>query len=327
MYIAVDENNVRIDIAAAKKGRQYFCPICHSPVIVRDGEINVKHFAHQAGFCTDSWNYDLSEWHRKMQEFFPPETREVMVTDGKRTHRADVLVGNAVIEFQHSPISAEEYADRTEFFMSLGYRIAWVFDVNAQCDSDNLYASDDNQWLMTWRNPFRMFSSGPFPNDQSHNFSIWLSWNDGISDYNTLYKVIWCVKDDEQRPSFKKIIISEHCINLNSAFDISEFFYSKLDHVRMAIQELKQKSRYQVKYIGKKGEPRQAYVCPRRNEFGLKLSSKEGCSYCRYCYMTVAKKRPDEKMWAIYCCYPNQVRDLNEGHPGYECASAPEFEI
>ena len=33
------------------------------------------------------------------------------------------------------------------------------------------------------------------------------------------------------------------------------------------------------------------------------------------------------KMYASYCCYPTQVRELSEGHPGYECPQVDVFEI
>ena len=56
MFIAVDEFNKRINIDDAEKGQQYFCPICHSPLMIRDGKINAKHYAHKAGECSDDWN-------------------------------------------------------------------------------------------------------------------------------------------------------------------------------------------------------------------------------------------------------------------------------
>ena len=327
VYIASDKNGNRISIYDAVGGKDYFCPICHAQVVVRDGEINAKHFAHQAKMCDDSWVYDMSEWHRHMQEFFPMELREVVVNDGRKIHRADVLVDKTVIEFQHSPISAEEYRDRNDFFMSLGYRVAWVFDVNEQFENEKLlFSSDNNQRLMTWKNPLRVFSNGPQPDDRNNEFAIWLSW-DTECKISELNKVIWCTQDDGGRPCFKKIIISEYSMELDEKVNVNEFFYSREDYLKLAIHELKKLHKFSLKYIGEKGKPRDSYICTRRNEFGLERWGEKACKYCRYCYMIANKNRQNEYKSAVYCCYPTQVRELSEGHPGYECSGAPEYDI
>lgn len=331
MYIALDENNCRIDIQHATKEKEYFCPICHSPVIVRDGKLNAKHFAHLNSCCTDNWFYDMSDWHRHMQEFFPIDAREVTVTNGKHIHRADVLINNTVIEFQHSPISTEEYNDRNTFFMSLGYRLAWVFDVNDQFVNDSLdFSSLDNEWLMTWKNPIRVFSAGPMPSDDSRNFSIWLSWKNDVENENCIYKVIWCLEDDYSRPSFKKIIVSEHYAVFDDNFDVNELFYSKSDHLKTKLAEAKQrKIQYNLKYIGKKGLHREYYTCPRRNEFGIQIYSKKGCCYCHHCHTIAHKNRPNKNIWVVYCCYPEVVREHNEieCYEGFECEGIYIYDI
>ena len=52
-----------------------------------------------------------------------------------------------------------------------------------------------------------------------------------------------------------------------------------------------------------------------------------GCYYCKYCYMVAKTENQSGKMYASYCCYPTQVRELREGHPGYECEEVDVFEI
>ena len=120
MLTAVDKNGEIIDIEDANLDEEYFCPTCHSPLIIKSGLLNVTHFAHKSSECTDNWNYDTSSWHRKLQSYFPKNAREVVVTSEGKTHRADVLIDKTVIEIQHSSISAEEFADRNDFFISLG---------------------------------------------------------------------------------------------------------------------------------------------------------------------------------------------------------------
>ena len=77
MYTAVDKNGNIVDIEDADIKEEYFCPVCHAPLIIKDGWLNATHFAHKAGSCTDDWHYDMSEWHRRMQSYFPKKAREV----------------------------------------------------------------------------------------------------------------------------------------------------------------------------------------------------------------------------------------------------------
>ena len=96
-----------------------------------------------SGECTDHWHYDMSEWHRKKQSYFPIENREVVLRHKNKIHRADILINKTVIEFQHSPITAGEFMERNSFFNSLGLRIVWVFDISVAFESNNLIYSDD----------------------------------------------------------------------------------------------------------------------------------------------------------------------------------------
>ena len=332
MYIAEDKFGIKIDIADAITDQEYFCPVCHSPLLIKDGEINAKHYAHKSGACMDDWNYDMSEWHRRMQSFYNFENREVVLKYNGKTHRADVMINDTVIEFQHSPISAKEFMDRNIFFQNLGKRIAWVFDVTEQFENESLYFSgNDDKLLYTWKNPLRVFSAGYKITDYSKNYAIWLYWSN--MDDESLSKVIWTATDEEGKPSLKRFITSNYTIELNKEKSINpeEFFYSKKDYFYNALTELKKHYSYNIKYSGEKGKPKTAYVCPRRpNDFGIKLYSETGCLYCKYCFMAANQKCQDETKWAIYCCYPMQVRKLDgefEGHPGYECSSANIYEI
>ena len=136
MQIAMDEDGKRILAYNTKVGDNFLCPICGGDVILRRGSINIEHFAHRPNeCCADNWHYDMSEWHYSMQERFPEEQREVIVNYMGQTHRADILHGKQIIEFQHSPISIEELEERNNFYNAAGYSVAWVFDVQSQYDS------------------------------------------------------------------------------------------------------------------------------------------------------------------------------------------------
>lgn len=131
MFIALDANKNRISIENATKENQYFCPICGAPLTIRatDSLAVRTHFAHKRGTeCLDNWTHDMSEWHLNWQQQFPVENREVVIEKNGVKHRADIFINNTVIEFQHSPITADEIAERNNFYLDCGYQVIWVFD-------------------------------------------------------------------------------------------------------------------------------------------------------------------------------------------------------
>lgn len=135
MYYANDKNGTRINATTAKPGGIYTCPACGCPLILKRGSIVAHHFAHKRVKQCDPWySSKISPWHRKMQDKFPPSTRETKVStsDEKEYHIADVLLRNNekvyVFEFQHSTISSNEFIDRTRFYLDLGYNVVWFFD-------------------------------------------------------------------------------------------------------------------------------------------------------------------------------------------------------
>ena len=131
MFIALDEKNHRTSVDNIIENTNYFCPICGSPVSVKAQESSAIRppFAHKRK-CLDTWQHDMSEWHLNWQKCFPEENREVIVEKDGVKHRADVLVNGIVIEFQHSPIKADEIEERNSFYVSCGYNVVWVFDAN-----------------------------------------------------------------------------------------------------------------------------------------------------------------------------------------------------
>ena len=135
MIRANDKNGESILIGDTIKGEEYFCPTCGKPLIIKakDPDAAVRpYFSHRPNtHCTDNWKYDMSEWHRAWQEKFPKQCREIVLENNGIKHRADVLINNIVIEFQHSSISHEEILERNNFYRSLGYNVVWVFDATS----------------------------------------------------------------------------------------------------------------------------------------------------------------------------------------------------
>ncbi len=138
MFIALDENKNRISVKDAVKGHQYFCPLCGESVNIKAADsLAVRtHFAHKRGSDCDSFSHDMSEWHFQWQEKFPLENREVVIEKDGIKHRADVCINNTVIEFQHSPIKAEEIKARNDFYLSKGFDMVWVFDTDEKIKNE-----------------------------------------------------------------------------------------------------------------------------------------------------------------------------------------------
>lgn len=226
MQIAIDKDGKRTLAYNAKKDDDYLCPLCGGSVILRQGNINVAHFAHRSNECADNWHYDMSEWHYSMQKRFPEEQREVVVKYMGQTHRADILHKNQIIEFQHSPILIQELEERNDFYNASGYSVAWIFDVQEQYDSKAISIMDYDKALMyKWRNPKRCLQGFPKPKEYNKKLVIYLYWieEDGYESFN---RVIWST-GDYGCPDFKRFIVYNDGIcsdDTESLLSVGDFF-------------------------------------------------------------------------------------------------------
>lgn len=104
------------------------CPLCKTPLVAKCGDIKIWHWAHKAFFTDcDTWHQGETEWHIQWKSLFPEDTREVVIGD----HRADVKLGQTILEFQHSYLSHKEFTERENYYHSLGLNVVWIFDARA----------------------------------------------------------------------------------------------------------------------------------------------------------------------------------------------------
>ena len=204
MEFALDQNGFRIDAHNAKKGLEYFCPICHGRVIARQGQTNVDHFAHIAR-CSDDWTYDeMSEWHSEWQAQFPRNNREIVVDcDGER-HRTDVMACGYAVEFQHSPITAEAFNRRNDFYIRYGKKVIWIFDVIEEYDSDKIQcydewrSKDDNGGKYSWKHPRRFLKDYIPQKDKNVIVSFQMAESEHTdSEASYIERVTWAIENDE----------------------------------------------------------------------------------------------------------------------------------
>lgn len=224
MYIAIDDNGNRVHISNAIKEQNYKCPLCKDKVIIKDGSIRIKHYAHAKLQCQDDFSNDMSEWHYEWQEQFPEEAREIVVkakthdtsdmeyhgedfnylcmdmpSDTLLQHRADIIIGNTVIEFQHSPISEKDFLRRNYFYGTLlGLDVVWVFDAS---NADIEYIRDSNNGeLFSWKRAFSTLKHFIPQNDP--NITIYLDF-----DGEEVRKVKWCIYKEDDTADYKRTIL------------------------------------------------------------------------------------------------------------------------
>lgn len=160
MIIAIDKDFNRIHIQDAVVKREYYCPYCGERLFQKKGDIRRHHFSHMPkSVCKDSWagTYDLSDWHYAWQNSFPKDNQEVLLALGEIKHRADVLIGRTVTEFQRSDMSAKAFSDRNNFYFNLGYKVIWVFDFRDQYETGRLRCDVDRK-TFHWTKPRNTFN-------------------------------------------------------------------------------------------------------------------------------------------------------------------------
>ena len=132
------ETGQRVSADDASKVNRHFCPGCGAPLILKQGEINDWHFAHESGSECDAFTENkMSEWHIRHQSEFPENCREVRLEKDGIVHIADVMFGNLIIEFQHSPMKNEVFEERCDFYTQFG-NLLWVFDRTDQFMDENI---------------------------------------------------------------------------------------------------------------------------------------------------------------------------------------------
>ena len=233
MFFAVDSNGNRIYAGDTVRHTGCYCPVCGESVTHRIGKIRKPHFSHkQDTECFYGRDKDrLTEWHIRMQDYFPLETREIRFKDTEtgEIHISDVFLSdsNTVLEFQHSPITEEEFYSRTIFHLKNGRRIAWIFDESLQNQKRGYFGRfkpDDCAWEQ-------------FPyNDKCYK---WLrkprAFLEKIADFEKTFNVFSvCVYTGTEGDLFHRIIrelfgfeyvtFSLHNIEMKENIDIEEFF-------------------------------------------------------------------------------------------------------
>lgn len=319
MQYANDENGKRIHIDSAKKCNDYFCPVCGGAVIPKQGEFNMWHFAHRQGIdCLDDWDYsdnDMSEWHREWQERFPEENREVVITNNNETHRADVRIGNYIIEFQHSKISADEVARRNAFYTSAEYKVIWVFDKIDKWKNKCITADEDCEVIgafveYKWKYASTELSSVIPQNSKTVAVLFQLhkaDCNIDKDDIDYIVKVELAMTEENGIANYSRFYVDE---------EFSPYLFSEdgRQEIMMTKKERLQKLLYGYRPYKEKcsskisGEPYRHYRCEKENDW-----HHCKCRQCEYNIITEYRTCSDgKKHMFFYCAYPKIVNEFDE---------------
>lgn len=247
MFVALDKENNRIYASTNTERDLYYCQQCGSPVILKKGVEKAPHFAHKTKNSDCAYGNDKdykSEWHIHMQEIFPSETREVRFCDeetGVVKHIADIYLkeSNTVIEFQHSPISEEDFFNRTAFHLSAGRRVVWVFDEFQEgrevgtLDAGCVTMLGPKAIMHAWNGYQIDWSKKSRP--VINSITEWLGSSEShdknqLDDIPFLSVCVDCKNDDTVHRIILKdddcstVVMSVHPILINAMMDVDEFF-------------------------------------------------------------------------------------------------------
>ena len=233
MLVAYDKDGNRLYADSGIRYKECFCPVCQEPLKHRVGMHNRPHFAHmpESNCAYGKEKDNKSEWHIRMQNLFPRESMEVRFNDevsGELRYIADIFLAdsNTVIEFQHSPISPEDFAKRTKFHLTAGRRIVWIFDESVQekefgrLEKDNdimLSRWPHSEYDYKWPHQRKVLNYGPIIKERINysDFSVCVYCGD---KENTVRRIV------NQIAEYRYITLSVHAINLKMGMDCNEFF-------------------------------------------------------------------------------------------------------
>lgn len=233
MQVALNENGQRIYADSPIRYTKCFCQVCGEPLSHKMGKIKKPHFSHRPDSeCTYGTDKDSKcPWHIHMQSLFPKETREVRFNDenGKVKYIADIYLPscNTIIEFQHSPISEEDFSGRTMFHIQAGRRIVWIFD---ESKKDKEYGKLKKIPIANERDPFKDYRFRWNDRKVLNLVTPYIKRIDTLGDYSV------CIdygEDDivhrivEKDIEFQNIKLSVHPIKLDENMNVNEFFISE----------------------------------------------------------------------------------------------------
>lgn len=120
-------------LLALRSTEIFYCPSCHSQLVLKLGEIKIPHFAHKSLSACDNFSEPESALHLQgkilLHQFFKDQNFSIELEKylPEIRQRADLLVnGQTAIEFQCSSISANQIIRRSKGYHQIGIHPLWL---------------------------------------------------------------------------------------------------------------------------------------------------------------------------------------------------------
>lgn len=260
----------------------------------------------------------MSDWHKTMQEQFPIECREVVMKHNGEIHRADIFKDGVVVEFQHSPITPQEFRERNTFYNTLGYKVAWVFDVSDKgivptIGKDGL----PDYFHLYWERPLSVLRFGPVPQQDSINAWVSICFYFGTIETGedkpeyAIRRVNWSHVDRMSwKPTYKYFDVDDgHEIHMSGKMDMLDFFRTTIEMMRKRLAKEPQQQFLRVV------DRHRGFLapCPRGKANGGMRTY--GCRDCEsfICSMTCVSGGSS----GVYCAYPAQANTYGDWDTDY----------
>ena len=132
--------HTRKELHEIRLRKKFFCPSCQAPLLLKIGEINIPHFAHQTLSTCDNFSEPESSHHLQgkllLYQFFHQLGFKVELESyiPQIRQRADLLVnGQFAIEFQCSMIPVTQLNQRSEGYRRLSMHPLWIKGLKEPC--------------------------------------------------------------------------------------------------------------------------------------------------------------------------------------------------
>lgn len=132
--------HTRTELQEIRLQNKFFCPSCHAPLLLKIGEINIPHFAHQTLTACDTFSEPESSLHLRgkllLYQFFSQLNLKIELESyiPQIRQRADLLVnGQTAIELQFSAIPSAQLKKRSKGYLSLNMQPIWIKGLREPC--------------------------------------------------------------------------------------------------------------------------------------------------------------------------------------------------